>query len=143
MHINSTGIKDLEERWNNITNSSLGQAPIDGEFFRSLICDTFRILSHYDADISIPKTLARILILMSEFAAYSLVSDDKQGFNTIIMSQITTHLLCCFAKGFQYSGLSYPILKVPDEYYFNINHINVETNDLLSLQFNDKYPLPF
>jgi hypothetical protein len=143
MHINLTELNNLEERWNDLVNLSLGQSPISGQVFQSIIRDTFRVLNFYDKAETISKTLAQILILMSEFAAYSLMSDDDQGFNPIIMREITVCLLWDFARGFQSSGLSYPILQISDEYYFNMNHINVETNDLLTLQFNDEYPLPF
>ena len=143
MHINLTEINNLEERWNDLVNLSLGQSPISGQVFQSIIRDTFRVLNFYDTAETISKTLAQILILMSEFAAYLLMSDDDQGFNPVIMSEITGRLLWGFARGFQSSGLSYPILQISDEYYFNMSHINVETNDLLTLQFNDEYPLPF
>ncbi len=138
MHINLTEITNLEERWNDLANKSLGQAPISKHVFHALFCDTFRILSLYDECTTIPKTLAPIFILMSEFAAYSLMSDDEQKFDPMVMNMLTTQLLSCFTKGFQNSGSSYPVLKMPAG--FKVDRINVETHDLAGLRNRDECP---
>lgn len=134
VYINSTEIVNLEERWNVITNLSLEHTPINDKVFCSLIRDTFRILSTFDECTTIPKSISRVLILMAEFASYSLMSEDNTGLDTVVIHMITIQLLWSFTNGFQTSGSSYPKLKMHDD--FNVKYINVETNDLLNLQID-------
>ena len=138
MHTKEAEIINLEERWNNFANKALGQSPISRQAFHTLFCDTFRILSIYDTNTTIPKILAPVFILMSEFAAYSLMSDDKQGFDPMVMSMLTTQLLACFTKGFQNSGSSYPVLKMPVG--FKVDCVNIETHDLSGLRHRVECP---
>ena len=145
MQTNESQITALEDRWIDVTNLSLCQSPINAQLFHRLICDTYRTLALYDTNESISKKIASILILMSEFSAYSLMSEDTEGYNHIISSYITQKLLWGFVRGFKNSGTSYPFLELPD--YYNVRLINLETDDLYMLQINvdnvDDVELPF
>ncbi len=138
MHIDIAEIANLKKRWSYLANAALGQAPTSQCVFRDLLCDTFRFLSLYDEGATSPKALIPLFIFMSEFAAYSLMSDDRRGFDTIVMSVLTTQLLACFANGFQNSGSAYPILKLPTG--FKDDCINMETHDLSDLRYGEECP---
>ena len=86
-------INELVEQWGTLACDSMCESPIDGELFRELACGSFEWLSKYDDDETIPKSIADLLIIMADFAAYSLINMNTQGFCPQIMSDITKTIL--------------------------------------------------
>ena len=133
-------INELAEQWSTLACHAMCDSPIDGELFRELACGSFEWLSMYDDDETIPKSIADLLIIMADFAAYSLIDMDTQGFNPQIMHTIVVTMLCQFVNGFKNCGSEYPKLKLSDD--LNTEYLNFETADLYKLFFMDN-DLPF
>lgn len=133
-------VRELTDRWNELSCLALSQENIYTETFRVLALNTFELLSEYDSDESIPKSLSELLISMSDFAANALLDGNLSASDPQKMHEIVVTLLCQFVKGFKNCGSEYPKLKLSDD--LNEEFLDFKTADLYKLFFMDD-DLPF
>ena len=131
-------INELVEQWGTLACDAMCESPIDGELFRELACGSFEWLSKYDDDETIPKSIADLLIIMADFAVYSLINMNTQGFDPQIMSDLTKTILMQFVQGYKKCGSEYPKLQLWED--FNVEYVDFETNSLFELDYSDELP---
>lgn len=107
-------VRELTDRWDELSCLAFSQEDINAETFRILALNTFELLSEYDSDESIPKSLSELLIIMSDFAANALADGNILTSDPQKMHEIVVSMLCQFVKGFKNCGSDYPKLKLSD-----------------------------
>ena len=130
----------LVGQWNDFTNLAMGSAPVDREQFRIIARDTYSLLSDFDHETHISKSVATLLGVLAEFSAYAFFSSDEKGMDPIILHTIALALWCQFTEGFENYGSVYPVLRLGKA--DNFEYINLDSNDLLNWK-NDDIELPF
>ena len=103
--MNEKAIAQLCEQWQNTACKGMGDSFVGEAEFLDLTKETFRLLSSLDSNQSIPNSVARILVLMQEFAVYCWFSGKLRRLN---MWMIVSHLLYNFLDGSEKSGSIYP-----------------------------------
>ena len=133
--MNEETINRLHEQWQKTACIGMGDSLIGEAEFLELTKETFRLLSNLDSNQSIPNQIARILVLMQEFAAYSWFSDKA---HSIDMWAIVANILYDFLEGYEQCGSVYPKLKLGNEY--NIDFFDFEINTLADIEIDDEVP---
>lgn len=133
--MNEEMINRLHEQWQKTACNGMGNSLIDEVEFLELAKETFRLLSSLNSNHSIPNPVARILVLMQEFAVYCWFSDKA---HSIDMWAIVANILYDFLEGYEQCGSIYPKLKLGDEY--NIGFFNFDTNKLSDMKISDEPP---
>ena len=113
----------------------MGDSFVGETEFLELTKDTFRLLSSLDSNQSIPNSVARILVLMQEFAVYCWFSGKLRRLN---MWMIVSHLLYNFLDGFEKSGSIYPKLKLTEG--DNLDYFDFTTNKLMDILLSNEVP---
>ena len=133
--MNEEMITQLHERWQKTACHGMGDSLIDEAEFLELAKETFRLLSSLDSNQSIPNQIARILVLMQEFAVYCWFSDKA---HSIDMWAIVANILYDFLEGYEQCGSIYPKLKLGDEY--NVDFFDFDTNRLSDMKMSNEPP---
>lgn len=126
---------ELLERWERTANNAMGSDYPKEEYFLKLTRETFNLLSHFDSSHTITNPVARILVLMQEYAVYCFISDKA---HSIEMWSIVSGILYDFLNGFAQCGSIYPKLRLGDEY--NVDFFDFDTNKLSDMKMNDELP---
>ena len=133
--MNEEMITRLHERWQKTACHGMGDSLIDEAEFLELTKETFRLLSILDSNRSIPNQIARILVLMQEFAVYCWFSGKA---HSIDMWAIVANILYDFLEGYEQCGSIYPKLRLGDEY--NVDFFDFDTNKLSDMKMSDELP---
>ena len=133
--MNETTITSLHEQWQKTACQGMGDSLIGEAEFLELAKETFRLLSSLNSNHSISNPVARILVLMQEFAVYCWFSENDPPLR---MWTIVSNVLYDFLEGFEQCGSVYPKLKLGDEY--NMDFFNFDTNKLSDIKINDEPP---
>lgn len=128
-------IHELLERWNKVACDGMGSVLPSEASFLELAKETFRLLSSLNSNHSISNPVARILVLMQEFAVYCWFSENDPHLRRWT---IVSNVLYDFLEGFEQYGSVYPKLKLGDEY--NMDFFNFDTNKLSDIKINDEPP---
>ena len=131
-------IKNLTDSWNSFTNLALGSSPIDGERFRLIARDTFKLLSDLDNEETFSKSITKLLMTITEFSAYAFSSSDELGKDPLMLYRVALELSCQFVEGYKNCDSAYPMLHLRNERAY----INLDNDDLLNFIFPD-IELPF
>ena len=133
--MNEKTIAQLCEQWQNTACKGMGDSFVGEAEFLDLTKETFRLLSSLDSNQQIPNQIARILVLMQEFAVYCWFSGKA---HSIDMWAIVANILYDFLEGYEQCGSVYPTLKLGDAY--NIDFFDFETNTLSDMTISDEQP---
>lgn len=133
--MNEKAIAQLCEQWQNTACKGMGDSFVGEAEFLDLTKETFRLLSSLDSNQSIPNSVARILVLMQEFAVYCWFSGKLRCLN---MWMIVSHLLYNFLDGFEKSGSIYPKLKLTEG--DNLDYFDFTTNKLVDILLSNDVP---
>ena len=128
-------VHELLGRWERMACNAMGNDFPKEEYFLKLTKETFKLLSHLDSSQAITNPVARILVLMQEYAVYCFISDKT---NSIEMWTIVSGILYDFLNGFEQCGSVYPKLNLADEhtmYFFDF-----DTNKLSDIKVDDELP---
>ena len=128
-------IQEILKQWEQAACNAMGSQFPKEEYFLKLTRETFEVLSHLDNVQTIPNSVARILVLMQEYAVYCFISDKT---NSIEMWTIVSGILYDFLNGFEQYGSVYPKLKLGDEY--TMNFFDFDTNKLFDMKMNEELP---
>lgn len=134
----SDEIRLIADQWNDYINSALCSAAINADLFLLTFRDTYKLLSAHDGQNVFSRDTVNLLLLMKEFASYSLFS-DTQNDNSCVLSDVTNRLIHQFVSGFRSYGSEYPSLNLCTD-IFNRDVINLEARDLLSLDYKEGIP---
>lgn len=133
--MNEETITRLHEQWQKTACQGMGDSLIGEAEFLELAKETFRLLSSLNSNHSISNPVARILVLMQEFAVYCWFSKNDPHLRRWT---IVSNVLYDFLEGFEQCGSVYPKLKLGDEY--NMDFFNFDTNKLSDIKINDEPP---
>lgn len=128
-------IAQLCEQWQNTACKGMGDSFVGDAEFLNLTKETFRLLSSLDSNQTIPNSVARILVLMQEFAVYCWFSGKLRRLN---MWTIVSHLLYGFLDGFEKSGSIYPKLRLKN--IDNLDFFDFTTNTLVDILLSNDVP---
>ena len=128
-------VHELLGRWERMACNAMGNDFPKEEYFLKLTKETFKLLSHFDSSHAITNPIARILVLMQEYAVYCFVSDKT---NSIEMWTIVSGILYDFLNGFEQCGSAYPKLKLGEEY--TMDCFDFDTNKLSDIKVDDELP---
>ena len=128
-------ICDLLKQWERMACNGMGDALAKEEYFLKLTKGTFKLLSSLDSNKAITNSVARILVLMQEYAVYCFISEKP---HSIEMWSIVSGILYDFLNGFEQCGSIYPKLRLGDEY--NVDFFDFDTNKLSDMKMNDEPP---
>ena len=130
-------VHELLERWERMACNAMGNDFPKEEYFLKLTKETFKLLSCVDSSRAITNPVARMLVLMQEYAVYCFISDET---NSMEMWTIVSGILYDFLNGFEQCRSVYPKLNLADEYtmYF----FDFDTNKLSDIKVDDEL-LPF
>ena len=128
-------VHELLGRWERAACNGMGNDFPKEEYFLKLTRETFEVLSHFDNVQTIPNSVARVLVLMQEYAVYCFISDEA---NSIEMWTIVSGILYDFLNGFEQSSSVYPRLKLDDVY--NMDFFDFDTDKLSDMKMNDELP---
>lgn len=133
--MNEEMITQLHEKWERAACNGMGSCLLEETEFLKLTKETFWLLSNLTSNKEIPNPVARILVLMQEFAVYCWFSGKVHSIN---MWAIVADILYDFLEGYEQCGSVYPKLKLGDEY--NIDFFDFETNTLSDMKIDDEPP---
>ena len=91
-------IHELLERWNKVACDGMGSVLPSEVSFLELAKETFRLLSSLNSNHSISNPVARILVLMQEFAVYCWFSENDPHLRRWT---IVSNVLYDFLEGFE------------------------------------------
>ena len=128
-------IHELLKRWERAACNGMGNDFPKEEYFLELTKETFKLLSCFDAAHTITNPVARILVLMQEYAVYCFISDKA---HSIEMWSIVSGILYDFLNGFEQCSSIYPKLRLGDEY--NVDFFDFDTNKLSDIKMSDELP---
>jgi hypothetical protein len=128
-------IQEILKQWEQAACNAMGSQFPKEEYFLKLTRETFEVLSHFDNVQTIPNSVARVLVLMQEYAVYCFISDEA---NSIEMWTIASGILYDFLNGFEQCSSIYPKLRLGDEY--NVDFFDFDTNKLSDMKMNDEPP---
>ena len=128
-------IYELLKRWERAACNGIGNDFPKEEYFLELTKETFKLLSCFDAAHTITNPVARILVLMQEYAVCCFISDEA---NSIEMWTIVSGILYDFLNGFEQSSSVYPRLKLDGVY--NMDFFDFDTDKLSDMKMNDELP---
>ena len=128
-------IQAILKQWEQAACNAMGSQFPKEEYFLKLTRETFEVLSHFDNVQTIPNSVARVLVLMQEYAVYCFISDEA---NSIEMWTIASGILYDFLNGFEQSSSVYPRLKLDDVY--NMDFFDFDTDKLSDMKMNDELP---
>lgn len=133
--MNEEMIAQLHEKWERAACNGMGSCLLKETEFLKLTKETFRLLSSLDSNQSISNPVARILVLMQEFAVYCWFSDKA---HSIDMWAIVANILYDFLEGYEQCGSVYPKLKLGDEY--NEDFFDFDSNKLADIKISNEPP---
>ena len=128
-------VYELLGRWEQMACNAMGNDFPKEEYFLKLTKETFKLLSHVDSSHAITNPIARILVLMQEYAVYCFISDKT---NSIEMWTIVSGILYDFLNGFEQCSSVYPRLKLDDVY--TMDFFDFDTNKLSDIKMDDELP---
>ena len=128
-------IQEILKQWEQTACNAMGSQFPKEEYFLKLTRETFEVLSHLDNVQTIPNSVARILVLMQEYAVYCFISDKT---NSIEMWTIVSGILYDFLNGFEQCSSVYPRLKLDDVY--TMDFFDFDTNKLSDIKMDDEPP---
>ena len=128
-------ICDLLKQWEQMACNGMGDTLAEEEYFLKLAKETFRLLSSLESSQTIINPVARILVLMQEYAVYCFISGKT---HSIEMWSIVSGILYDFLNGFEQCGSIYPKLRLDDEY--TIDFFDFDTNRLSDMKMSDEPP---
>ena len=126
---------ELLEHWERTANNAMGSDYPKEEYFLKLTRETFNLLSHFDSSHTITNPVARILVLMQEYAVYCFISGKT---HSIEMWTIVSGILYDFLNGFEQCGSVYPKLKLDDVHTMDV--FDFDTDKLSDMKINDERP---
>ena len=130
-------IQEILKQWEQAACNAMGSQFPKEEYFLKLTKETFKLLSHLDSSRTITNLVARILVLMQEYAVYCFISDET---NSMEMWTIVSGILYDFLNGFEQCGSVYPKLNLADEH--TMCFFDFDTNKLSNIKVDDEL-LPF
>lgn len=133
--MNEEMIAQLCEKWERAACNGMGNSLIGETEFLELTKETFRLLSSLNTNHSIPNPVARILVLMQEFAVYCWFSDKA---HSIDMWAIVANILYDFLEGYEQCGSVYPKLRLGTEH--NIEFFDFDSNKLSDIEISSEVP---
>lgn len=133
--MNEETINRLHEQWRKTACNGMGDSLMGEAEFLELAKETFRLFSSLNSNQSISNPIARILVLMQEFAVYCWFSENDPHLRRWT---IVSNVLYDFLEGFEQCGSVYPKLKLADEY--NMDFFDFDTNKLSDIKINDEPP---
>ena len=133
--MNEEMIAQLREKWERAACNGMGSCLLKETEFLKLTKETFWLLSSLNSNHSISNPVARILVLMQEFAVYCWFSENDPHLRRWT---IVSNVLYDFLEGFEQCGSVYPKLKLGDEH--NMDFFNFDTNKLSDIKINDEPP---
>jgi len=128
-------VHELLGRWERMACNAMGNDFPKEEYFLKLTKETFKLLSRFDSSHAITNPIARILVLMQEYAVYCFISEKP---HSIEMWSIVSGILYDFLNGFEQCNSIYPKLRLGDEY--NVDFFDFDTNKLSDMKMNDEPP---
>lgn len=128
-------IRELHKQWERVACNGMGDTFAEEEYFLKLTKETFKLLSSINSDQPIANPVARILILMQEYAVYCWFSDKT---HSIEMWAIISCILYGFLEGFEQCGSAYPKLRLGTEQ--NIEFFDFDSNKLSDIEISNEVP---
>ena len=128
-------IQEILKQWEQAARNAMGNDFPKEEYFLKLTKETFKLLSHFDSSHAITNPIARILVLMQEYAVYCFISEKP---HSIEMWTIASGILYDFLNGFEQCGSAYPKLKLGEEY--TMDCFDFDTDKLSDMKMNDELP---
>ena len=71
-------VKDLTERWAQMTHTALELQPIDRAEFQALLRETYAVCTVFHRQTRVPKTLLRLFLEMEDYLYFGGLMEEKE-----------------------------------------------------------------